>query len=150
MKIVRIDAETDDITYGTSETDGIRLYHGSPFFHWERSETVVPFSDVKLLAPVIPTKVVAVGKNYSDHAAEMDADVPATPILFLKPPTTVIGPMAMIKLPPGADAKLLHRITPLDEMRGPETVASALAFLASEDAAHVNGERIRVDGACLS
>ena len=100
MKIVRIDAETDDITYGTAETDGIRLYHGSPFFHWERSETVVPFSDVKLLAPVIPTKVVAVGKNYSDHAAEMDSDVPATPILFLKPPTTVIGPMATIKLPP--------------------------------------------------
>lgn len=99
MKIVRIDAETDDITYGTAEPGGIRLYHGSPFFHWERSETVVPFADVKLLAPVIPTKVVAIGKNYADHAAEMDSDVPQSPILFLKPPTTVIGPMAAIKLP---------------------------------------------------
>ncbi|MGI9667342.1 MAG: fumarylacetoacetate hydrolase family protein [Acidimicrobiia bacterium] len=99
MKIVRIDAEADDITYGTVEPDGIRLYHGSPFFHWERSETVLPITEVKLLAPVIPTKVVAVGKNYVDHAAEMDSEVPESPIIFLKPPTTVIGPMAPIRLP---------------------------------------------------
>ncbi|MEN8041577.1 MAG: fumarylacetoacetate hydrolase family protein [Actinomycetota bacterium] len=101
MKIVRIDAEADDITYGTVEPDGIRLYHGSPFFHWERSETVLPITEVKLLAPVIPTKIVAVGKNYVDHAAEMDSDVPESPIIFIKPPTTVIGPMAPIRIPEG-------------------------------------------------
>lgn len=100
MKIVRIDAEVDDITYGTVEPDGIRLYHGSPFFQWERSETVLPITKVKLLAPVIPTKIVAVGKNYADHAAEMDSDVPEHPLIFLKPPTAVIGPLAAIKLPP--------------------------------------------------
>ena len=74
MKIVRVDAEADDITYGTVEPDGIRLYHGSPLFQWERSETVLPITQVKLLAPVIPTKVVAVGKNYAEHAAEMASD----------------------------------------------------------------------------
>lgn len=100
MKIVRIDAEADDITYGTVEPDGIRLYHGSPFFQWERSETVLPITQVKLLAPVIPTKVVAVGKNYAEHAEEMKSDVPDSPIIFLKPPTSVIGPLAPIKLPP--------------------------------------------------
>jgi 2-keto-4-pentenoate hydratase/2-oxohepta-3-ene-1,7-dioic acid hydratase in catechol pathway len=100
VKIVRIDAEAEDITYGTVEPDGIRLYHGSPFFQWERSETVLPITKVKLLAPVIPTKIVAVGKNYSDHAAEMDSDVPESPLIFLKPPTTVIGPLAAIRLPP--------------------------------------------------
>ncbi len=100
MKIVRIDAEANDITYGAVELEGIRLYHGSPFFQWERSETVLPITQVKLLAPVIPTKVVAVGKNYADHAAEMDSGVPETPILFMKPPTSVIGPLAPIKLPP--------------------------------------------------
>jgi len=100
MKIVRVDAEADDITYGAVEPDGIRLYHGSPFFQWERSETVLPITQVKLLSPVIPTKVVAVGKNYADHAAEMQSEVPQTPILFLKPPTSVIGPLASIKLPP--------------------------------------------------
>ena len=100
MKIVRIDAEADDITYGAVEPDGIRLFHGSPFFQWERSETVLPITQVKLLAPVIPTKVVAIGKNYVEHAAEMDSPVPDSPIIFLKPPTAVVGPLAPIRLPP--------------------------------------------------
>lgn len=103
MKIVRIDAEADDITYGTVEPDGIRLYHGSPLFQWERSETVLPITQVKLLTPVIPTKVVAVGRNYAEHAEEMSADVPDTPIIFLKPPTAVIGPLAPIRLPSQSD-----------------------------------------------
>ena len=100
MKIVRVDAEADDITYGAVEPEGIRLYHGSPFFQWERSETVLPITEVKLLSPVIPTKIVCIGKNYADHAAEMDSDVPMTPILFMKPPTAVIGPLSPIKRPP--------------------------------------------------
>jgi NAD(P)-dependent dehydrogenase (short-subunit alcohol dehydrogenase family) len=54
------------------------------------------------------------------------------------------------ELPDGADRKLLHRIMPLDQFRGPETVASAVAFLASEDAAHINGVGLRMDGAALS
>jgi NAD(P)-dependent dehydrogenase (short-subunit alcohol dehydrogenase family) len=52
--------------------------------------------------------------------------------------------------PDGVDVKLLMRQSPLDTFRGPETVASLIAFLASEDAAHVNGEHVRVDGASLS
>ncbi len=54
------------------------------------------------------------------------------------------------RLPDDIDWDLLSRITPLDQFRGPETVASAIAFLASEDAAHVNGESIRCDGATLA
>ena len=50
-------------------------------------------ADVKLLAPVIPrSKVVCVGKNYADHAAEMNSEVPKEPVLFIKPNTSVIGP----------------------------------------------------------
>jgi 2-keto-4-pentenoate hydratase/2-oxohepta-3-ene-1,7-dioic acid hydratase in catechol pathway len=100
MKIVRVDAEADDITYGAVEPDGIRLYHGSPFFQWEASETVLPITEVKLLSPVIPTKIIAIGKNYADHAAEMGSDVPTTPVLFMKPPTAVIGPLSPIRRPP--------------------------------------------------
>ncbi|MDE0884797.1 MAG: SDR family NAD(P)-dependent oxidoreductase [Myxococcota bacterium] len=53
-------------------------------------------------------------------------------------------------LPEGADAKLLERIMPLDTFRGPEVVAALVAFLASDDAAHINGEKIRVDGGTLA
>jgi meso-butanediol dehydrogenase / (S,S)-butanediol dehydrogenase / diacetyl reductase len=53
-------------------------------------------------------------------------------------------------LPPDSDWELFGRISPVDQFRGPETVASTIAFLASEDAAHVNGEYVRVDGATLA
>src|SRR5450432_1374070 len=51
-----------------------------------------PVADVRLLAPVLPTKVVAIGKNYADHAKEMGGEPPAEPVIFLKPSTSVTGP----------------------------------------------------------
>ena len=63
-------------------------------------EQTYPLAEVKLLAPVIPrSKVVAIGKNYADHAAEMDSVPPAEPLLFLKPNTSVIGPNDAIVYP---------------------------------------------------
>ncbi|HZJ48914.1 MAG TPA: fumarylacetoacetate hydrolase family protein [Acidimicrobiia bacterium] len=106
MKIVRIDSKVDDITYGVVEPEGIRIYRGSPFVAWEPTETVVAWDQARLLAPVIPTKVVAIGRNYADHAAEMGGDVPTSPVLFLKPPTSVIGPLQPIRIP--AQAKEVH------------------------------------------
>ena len=103
MKIVRVDSSADDITYGAVEPEGIRLHRGTPFVAWEPTETVVPWNEARLLAPVIPTKVVAVGKNYAEHAAEMGGAVPDFPIVFLKPPTTVVGPLQPIRLPPDTD-----------------------------------------------
>lgn len=99
MKIVRVDSKVDDITYGGVEPEGIRLYRGSPFIAWEPTETVLGWDEARLLAPVIPTKIVCVGKNYADHAEEMDSPIPDEPILFLKPPTAVIGPLQPIRLP---------------------------------------------------
>ena len=55
---------------------------------------------MRLLAPVIPGKIIAIGRNYADHAREHDAEVPEIPLLFLKPPTAVIGPGENIILPP--------------------------------------------------
>lgn len=100
MKIVRVASEVDDITYGAVEPEGIRLYRGTPFVAWEPTETVVEWDEARLLAPVIPTKIVAMGRNYADHAAEFGHDVPETPMIFLKPPTTVIGPLQPIRIPP--------------------------------------------------
>ena len=56
-------------------------------------------SQARLLAPVLPSKIIAVGRNYAAHAAEMGGDVPAEPMIFLKPNTSVIGPGAQIRLP---------------------------------------------------
>jgi 2-keto-4-pentenoate hydratase/2-oxohepta-3-ene-1,7-dioic acid hydratase in catechol pathway len=56
---------------------------------------------VRLLAPVLPTKIVAVGRNYADHAAEMGNPVPDEPVIFLKPSTAVIGPGEAIRVPRG-------------------------------------------------
>lgn len=99
MKIVRVDSEVDDITYGAVEPEGIRLHRGTPFVAWEPTETVVTWDRARLLAPVIPTKIIAVGRNYADHAAEMGNPVPEIPVIFLKPPTTIIGPLQPIRLP---------------------------------------------------
>jgi 2-keto-4-pentenoate hydratase/2-oxohepta-3-ene-1,7-dioic acid hydratase in catechol pathway len=90
MKIVRIKAG-DDIAYGVADAEGVLVYNGSPFVAWEPTETVVPWSSVNLLSPVLPTKVLCVGKNYEDHAAEFDGEVPEEPLIFMKPATSVIG-----------------------------------------------------------
>jgi 2-keto-4-pentenoate hydratase/2-oxohepta-3-ene-1,7-dioic acid hydratase in catechol pathway len=61
----------------------------------------LPLAEVKLLTPVIPrSKVIGVGRNYADHAAELGNEVPVEPLLFLKPNTTVISPRDAIKYPP--------------------------------------------------
>ena len=61
----------------------------------------IPLADVRLLAPVIPrSKVVGIGRNYAAHAAELGNEVPANPLLFLKPNTSVIGPGEPIAYPP--------------------------------------------------
>jgi len=57
-------------------------------------------ADVRLLSPILPSKVVCVGRNYAAHAAEHGAEVPAEPLLFLKPSTSVIGPHDVVRLPP--------------------------------------------------
>lgn len=59
-----------------------------------------PLSQVQLDAPVVPSKIIGLGRNYKQHAAEMSKPVPAEPLMFLKPPTSVIGPGVTIELPP--------------------------------------------------
>jgi 2-keto-4-pentenoate hydratase/2-oxohepta-3-ene-1,7-dioic acid hydratase in catechol pathway len=58
-----------------------------------------PLADVRLLAPVLPSKVVAIGRNYADHARELGNEVPDDPIIFLKPSTAVVGPRDPIVYP---------------------------------------------------
>jgi 2-keto-4-pentenoate hydratase/2-oxohepta-3-ene-1,7-dioic acid hydratase in catechol pathway len=61
-----------------------------------------PLADTRLLAPMLASKVVCIGKNYADHIAEMGGEAPADPVIFLKPNTAIIGPNVPIRLPAGA------------------------------------------------
>ena len=66
----------------------------------ERASEPVSISDVPLLAPVAPGKIVAVGRNYADHAKELGNAPPAEPIIFLKPPSALLAPGGSIEIPP--------------------------------------------------
>lgn len=81
-----------EIAYGIVEGSALRIIEGNPFERIEPTEKVVPLSSVQLLSPVEPSKVIAVGLNYIDHAKELGMPVPEVPILFMKPSTAVIGP----------------------------------------------------------
>ena len=67
----------------------------------ELPEEGVPLEEVRLLSPTIPSKIVAVGLNYRDHAEELGMTLPEEPLIFLKPPSAVVGPEDRILLPPG-------------------------------------------------
>jgi 2-keto-4-pentenoate hydratase/2-oxohepta-3-ene-1,7-dioic acid hydratase in catechol pathway len=101
MKIVRVQTE-EGIRYGGVEEEGIRVYEGTPLVAWEPTEIMLEFQEAKLLAPIFPTKVLALGRNYVDHAAEMNNPVPERPMIFIKPNTSVIGPEAPVVIPPGS------------------------------------------------
>ncbi|HZU93009.1 MAG TPA: fumarylacetoacetate hydrolase family protein [Microbacterium sp.] len=93
MKIARF-SHDDAIMYGIVDESDLVVLAGDPMFAgYEPTGQRVPLADAALLAPVIPrSKVVCVGKNYHDHAAEMGGTAPEEPLLFLKPNTAVIGP----------------------------------------------------------
>jgi 2-keto-4-pentenoate hydratase/2-oxohepta-3-ene-1,7-dioic acid hydratase in catechol pathway len=95
----------DRISTGVLEDDTVRTLRGTffedPVFTGEK----VPLADVRVLAPVLPSKAVCVGKNYAAHAAEFGGEVPEEPLLFLKPSTAVIGPGDPIQLLP-----ISHRV----------------------------------------
>lgn len=101
MRIVRF-SHHEAIRFGIVDGTDLVVLAGDPLFAGiDTTGERVPLAEVALLAPVIPrSKVVCVGKNYRDHAAEMGGEAPAAPLLFLKPNTAVIGPGDAIVRPP--------------------------------------------------
>jgi 2-keto-4-pentenoate hydratase/2-oxohepta-3-ene-1,7-dioic acid hydratase in catechol pathway len=92
----------DRIATGAVEpgAEEVRVLKGTFFEDPLPTGEAVPLDDVHLLAPVLPSKLVCVGKNYAAHAAEFGMEVPEEPLLFLKPSTAVIGPNDPIQLLP--------------------------------------------------
>ena len=99
MRIVRF-AVGDDIGYGfLHDDDVVERLSGHPCGEVSGTGLVAPLSAVRLLAPILPSKVIAVGRNYAEHARELGNEVPAEPMIFLKPTTSICGPGDPIVLP---------------------------------------------------
>ena len=90
MRIARFSVE-GDVAFGIVEGDEVAALASHPFGPLSFSGARHALGDVRLLAPVIPSKVMAIGKNYADHAREMGGEPPAAPVMFLKPSTAVVG-----------------------------------------------------------
>lgn len=88
------------MSFGVVEGEIIEAIEGHPFAEIKRTQQRWALPDVRLLSPILPSKVVCVGRNYAEHAAEHGSEVPKEPLLFLKPSTSVIGPHDPIRLPP--------------------------------------------------
>lgn len=100
MRIVRAAKADGSTHYGRLLEEKVHLLDGPPWSGGQVTGEVVRIGELTLLAPVEPSKVVGVGRNYLDHIEEMGFDVPTEPSVFLKPPTTVIGPGETVTLPP--------------------------------------------------
>ncbi len=132
MRIVRF-SDGSSPKYGFLKDGSTRIFvlRGDPLFsEIELSGEVFELDEVRLLSPVIPrSKVVGVGRNYADHVEEMGAEVPAEPVFFIKPNTSVIGPDDPIVLPSWS-----HHVEPEGELAVViKTVAKNLEPDAVED-----------------
>ncbi len=98
MRLVRF-AREGRTGYGTLEDGLIHPIWSFPYLGIVKTGEAFPLEEVKLLAPCEPTKIIALGLNYRDHAAEFGREVPQEPLIFLKPSTAVIGPDTGIVYP---------------------------------------------------
>ena len=98
MKLIRIKVG-EQIHYGSLLDGKVELMKGDLSESLDPLGIIKEIEQIELLAPVVPSKVICVGLNYKDHAREMGMELPKEPIIFLKPPTTVLDPGKPIELP---------------------------------------------------
>lgn len=99
MRFARFEYQNKEM-WGVVDNDHVKLIKGSPFYDWSVTDEVVPLHKLILLPPCSPTKIVCVGLNYKDHAREFGIRLPDEPIIFLKPPSSLIGSGQKIEYPP--------------------------------------------------
>jgi 2-keto-4-pentenoate hydratase/2-oxohepta-3-ene-1,7-dioic acid hydratase in catechol pathway len=100
MRLIRFQSKAEPIQYGWVNDGLVGRIAGSPFGEYQRSEANLPLESVILHPPIIPGKIICVGRNYLEHVKEQNAELPTTPLIFLKPPSSVIAHMQTIVLPP--------------------------------------------------
>jgi 2-keto-4-pentenoate hydratase/2-oxohepta-3-ene-1,7-dioic acid hydratase in catechol pathway len=103
IRLVRVATDGDSPRWGIIENERVYELSGTPFSDWERGSEIGCLDALPLLAPAVPTKIVCVGLNYPAHAGESSLELPSEPLLFLKPPSSVIGPGAPVVLPPQSE-----------------------------------------------
>ena len=86
--------------YGILDEYQVREISGAPWLEWAQSLRAWPLASIRLAGPVEPSKIVCIGRNYAAHAAELGNEVPKEPLMFLKPPSSIIGPGEPIALTP--------------------------------------------------
>lgn len=139
MKLLRYLDNTGTPTYGWLFEDKIGPIEGTPFGEFRRLEASIPVESIQLLAPVMPGKIICIGRNYIAHAREHDAEVPDIPLIFLKPTSSVIGPDGKILLPPQSqqiehEAELVLVIGKLGRhIKSEETRQYILGYTAGND-----------------
>jgi 2-keto-4-pentenoate hydratase/2-oxohepta-3-ene-1,7-dioic acid hydratase in catechol pathway len=100
MRFVRFQSGIEGPQFGWIDKDRVGPLTASSVGEFRRLDAILALSQVKLLAPILPSKIICVGRNYAEHAREHGAEVPEYPTLFTKPPSAVIGPEDHIVLPP--------------------------------------------------
>ena len=139
QRYVRI-AREGSPAYGVVEDAEVAVIEPHPFAPNRPTGERLPLEGLRLLAPVIPSKLVCVGKNYHAHAAEFGGEVPDEPLFFLKPSSTVIGPGEPILLPTDRSDEVHHEaelavvVGALLQRVGPdEAAAGILGYTAAND-----------------
>jgi 2-keto-4-pentenoate hydratase/2-oxohepta-3-ene-1,7-dioic acid hydratase in catechol pathway len=98
MKIARY-RHANQVHFGLVEDQQLRVVDGDIFGEFKPTENLIPISEVSLLTPVSPSKIVCVGQNYREHIQELGLPVPKEPVIFLKPPSCLIGNLEKIIFP---------------------------------------------------
>jgi len=125
MKIVRF-IKDKKIKYGIVSGNSIKVLQGTPYLGIKYSGDEIPLNAVKLLIPSVPSKIICLGLNYVLHAAEGNFKLPSEPLIFLKPPSSLIGPEDSIVYP-GMSERVDYE--------------AELAVVIGKKAAHVSGEK---------
>ena len=100
-RYVRVQSSSGQLHYGLLQADrGVQVLDAPPWRNGSATGLELTKNDYRLLAPCAPSKVIAVGRNYADHAAELGNELPKQPLLFMKPPTAVTATDAPIFYPP--------------------------------------------------
>lgn len=100
MRFIRYRKDNGETQLGWVFEDRVGPVHGDIFKEYQRGEAKQPLASTNLLAPLKPGKIICVGRNYAAHAQERGVELPEIPLLFFKPPSSVIGPGEPIVLPP--------------------------------------------------